>query len=40
MKAGCSGFTGEKAQAVDEFLLQFVVKFVLLAEEDDTTLGN
>lgn len=40
VKAGCTGFTGEKAQALYEFLLQVVVQAILFAEEDDAALGN
>ena len=40
VKAGSGGLAGELAEPVDKFLLKVVGEIVLLAEEDDTTLGD
>lgn len=39
MKLGSSGFAGELAQALCQFLLEIIVEVILFAEEDDATLG-
>jgi hypothetical protein len=40
VKLGSRGLAGQFAQALSEFLLEAIVEFILLAEEDDTTLGD
>lgn len=40
VKARSRGLAGELAQSVDEFLLEVVGELVLLAEEDNTALGD
>lgn len=40
VKARSCGLAGELAESVNEFLLEVIGEVILLAEEDDTALGN
>lgn len=40
VELGSGGLAGELSQSLDELLLQVVVDLILLAEEDNTALGD